>query len=195
LKRGGWKAAVNVGMWQNCDLPISDYQTLVYNELTITIHNSSHGVFNCTRSTKRLKNSGVKMAASKKWTKTSVCFCCSSAWRTLTFGRTLWFYNVYNYKKSRPHGIIYISTENRPAAVRLSGGRRAMAARSLNRRPAAVVNGLSPARSQGGGCLITAAALPPNCHLRDILGCHVSRKPLKPTAFCWQFYVTALSDV
>jgi len=33
-----------------CDLPISDYQTLVYNELTITIHNSSHDVLNCTRS-------------------------------------------------------------------------------------------------------------------------------------------------
>ena len=37
---------------------ISDYQTLVYNELTITIHNSSHGV--------------VKLAASKERTKTAV---------------------------------------------------------------------------------------------------------------------------
>ncbi|WAQ96416.1 CL16A-like protein [Mya arenaria] len=79
--------------------------------------------------------------------------------------------------------MIYISTENRPATVRLSGGRRAVAARSLNRRPAVVVNGLSPARSQDGGSLIlSAAALPPNCHLPDILGCHVSREPLKPTA-------------
>ncbi|WAQ95012.1 FGFR2-like protein, partial [Mya arenaria] len=85
--------------------------------------------------------------------------------------------------KSRPQGMIYISTGNRPATVRLSGGRRAVAARSLNRRQAAVVNGLSPARSQGGGSLIlAAAALSPNCHLPDILGCHVSREPLKPTA-------------
>ena len=58
-----------------------------------------------------------------------------------------------------------------------------MAARSLNRQLAAVVNGLFPARSQGGGSLIlAAAALPSNCHLPDILRCHVSREPLKPTA-------------
>jgi len=90
-QRGGWEAAVNVDRWQDCDLPISDYQTLVYTGLTVTIHNSSHGVLNSTRSTKRLKN---------------------------TFDRTLWCYNFYNYGKSRPQCMIYISTENRPAIVR-----------------------------------------------------------------------------
>ena len=106
-----------------------------------------------------------------------------------------------NYKKSKLQGMIYILTENRPATVILSGERRAVASRSLNRRPAAVVNKLSPARSKGGGSLILAVAvLPPNCHLPDILGCHVSRKPVKincnrKAAFSWQLYVTALSDV
>jgi len=65
-----------------------------------------------------------------------------------------------------------------------------VAARSLNRRPAAVVNRLSPARSQGGGSLIiAAAALPPNCHLPDILGCHVFRELLKQTAADRRYFV------
>jgi len=142
--------------------------------------------------------------ASKKWTKTAVCSCCGRpscillfkadalpfALLTLTFDRIWWCYNIYNYEKWRPQGITCISTENRPATVRLSGGRRAVAAWSLNRRTAAVINGLSPARSQGGGSLIlAAAALTPYCHSPGILGCHVSREPLKPTVADMQHFV------
>jgi len=106
---------------------------------------------------------------------------------------------TFTLMRDQDHKVWYIiSTKNCPATVRLSGGCRAVAARSLNRRPAAVVNGLQVAgRWQlNSSCRRPATLLPLAGYFR------VSRFPRAfetncrwQAAFCWQFYVTAISDV
>jgi len=98
------------------------------------------------------------------------------------------FLQLWEIKTTRY--VLYQPKISLPPSDYRAGAERWQLDHSIAGRPAAVVNGLSLARSQGGGSLIlAAAALPPNCHLPDILRCQVSRETLKPPAADMRHFV------